>query len=150
MRRLKQFSKFNRCYQLRIAVGYSEKLREYGYSAIQRATRSVPCPFCVCGGEDRGEGSLLYRFTGHMNCIDKFTDILSRILFSYRYKLSLSFINEMLLFTTHPGWYALSSTLFLTFQHPYSQENAIYSLIMRNPTSAQAQAERSFSFSTVS
>ena len=47
-----------------------------------------------------------------MNCIDKFTDILSRILFSYRYKLSLSFTNEMLLFTTHPGWYALSNTLF--------------------------------------
>ena len=66
---------------------------------------------CVCE-RIGGEGSLLYRFTGHMNCIDKFTDILSRILFSYRYKLSLSFTNEMLLFTTHPGWYALSSTLF--------------------------------------
>ena len=67
---------------------------------------------CVCVWEDRGEGSLLYRFTGHMNCIDKFTDILSRILFSYRYKLSLSFTNEMLLFATHPDWYAPSSTLF--------------------------------------
>ena len=106
---------------------------------------------CVCVWEDRGEGSLLYRFTGHMNCIDKFTDILSRILLSYRYKLSLSFTNEMLLFTTHPGWRTPSvASYFLTLQHFYWEENAIYSLIMGNPISAEAQAERSFSFSTVS
>ena len=32
--------------------------------------------------------------------------------FSFLSDISLSFTNEMLLLTTHPGWYALSSTLF--------------------------------------
>ena len=106
---------------------------------------------CVCVWEDRGEGSLLYRFTGHMNCIDKFTDIYQEFSFlTDIYKLSLSFTDEMLLFTTHPGWYALSSTLFFDTSAFLLGENAIYSLIMRNPISAEAQAERPFSFSTVS
>ena len=41
----------------------------------------LPGAYHVCVWEDRGEGWLLYRLTSHMNCIDKFTDILSRILF---------------------------------------------------------------------
>ena len=67
---------------------------------------------CVCVWEDRGEGSLLYRFTSHMNLLINLPTFYQEFSFSYRYKLSLSSTNKLLLFTTHPGWYAFSSTLF--------------------------------------